>query len=39
VSAAVMAGAGFDARMIHDADKGFKDKAGRLAYVPVGRRT
>jgi YegS/Rv2252/BmrU family lipid kinase len=35
---AVMAGAGFDARMIHDADKGLKNKAGRLAYVWSGAR-
>ena len=30
---AVMAGAGFDARMISDADGGLKDRVGRLAYV------
>jgi YegS/Rv2252/BmrU family lipid kinase len=30
---AVMAGAGFDGGMIRDADRGMKDKAGRLAYV------
>ena len=35
---AVMAGAGFDARMIRDADGGLKDKAGRLAYVLTGAR-
>ena len=35
---AVMAGAGFDARMIRDADSGLKDKAGRLAYVVTGAR-
>jgi len=29
----VMAGAGFDARMIADADRGAKDKLGRAAYV------
>ena len=33
---AVMAGAGFDAQMISDADRGFKDRAGRLAYVLTG---
>jgi YegS/Rv2252/BmrU family lipid kinase len=35
---AVMAGAGFDALMIRDADAGLKDKAGRLAYVWTGAR-
>jgi diacylglycerol kinase family enzyme len=35
---AVMAGAGFDARMIRDADRGLKDKAGRFAYVVTGAR-
>jgi YegS/Rv2252/BmrU family lipid kinase len=30
---AVMAGAGFDGELIRDADRGLKDKAGRLAYV------
>ena len=35
---AVMAGAGFDARMIRDADRGLKDKAGRLAYVFTGAK-
>ncbi len=35
---AVMAGAGFDAQMINDADRGFKDRAGRLAYVLTGLR-
>jgi diacylglycerol kinase family enzyme len=35
---AVMAGSGFDARMIRDADGGLKDKAGRLAYVWTGAR-
>jgi diacylglycerol kinase family enzyme len=34
----VMAGAGFDALMIGDADGGLKDKAGRLAYVWTGAR-
>jgi diacylglycerol kinase (ATP) len=28
---AVMAGAGFDAQLINDADRGLKDRAGRLA--------
>ena len=35
---AVMAGAGFDAQMITDADRGLKDRAGRLAYVLTGLR-
>jgi diacylglycerol kinase (ATP) len=35
---AVMAGAGFDAQMINDADSGLKDRAGRLAYVLTGLR-
>jgi len=35
---AVMAGAGLDALMIRDADRGLKDKAGRLAYVWTGIR-
>ena len=35
---AVMAGAGFDAQMINDADRGLKDRAGRLAYVLTGLR-
>ena len=35
---AVMAGAGFDARMIGDADRGLKDKAGRFAYLWTGAR-
>jgi YegS/Rv2252/BmrU family lipid kinase len=35
---AVMAGAGLDALMIKDADRGLKDKAGRLAYVWTGIR-
>jgi diacylglycerol kinase (ATP) len=33
---AVMAGAGFDALMIRDADAGLKDRFGRLAYVWTG---
>jgi YegS/Rv2252/BmrU family lipid kinase len=35
---AVMAGAGFDARMIADADRGSKDRLGRAAYVVTGIR-
>ncbi|MBE1547224.1 YegS/Rv2252/BmrU family lipid kinase [Mycobacterium sp. OAS707] len=35
---AVMAGAGFDAQMISDADGRLKDRAGRLAYVLTGLR-
>lgn len=35
---AVMAGAGFDAEMIADADRGLKDRMGRLAYVWTGIR-
>ncbi|MEO5723129.1 MAG: diacylglycerol kinase family protein [Ilumatobacteraceae bacterium] len=35
---AVMAGVGFDARMIRDADAGLKDKFGRTAYVWTGAR-
>ena len=35
---AVMAGAGFDARMIRDADREMKDRAGRLAYVWTGAK-
>jgi len=35
---AVMAGAGFDARMIHDADRSLKDRVGRAAYVWTGTR-
>jgi YegS/Rv2252/BmrU family lipid kinase len=35
---AVMAGAGFDARMIADADRGAKDRLGRAAYVLTGMR-
>jgi YegS/Rv2252/BmrU family lipid kinase len=36
---AVMAGAGFDARMIADADRGLKDRLGRAAYVVTGIRS
>jgi YegS/Rv2252/BmrU family lipid kinase len=32
----VMAGAGFDARMISDADRGTKDRLGRAAYIITG---
>jgi YegS/Rv2252/BmrU family lipid kinase len=35
---AVMAGAGFDARMIADADGGLKDRVGRLSYVWTGAK-
>jgi len=35
---AVMAGAGFDAAMIRDADGGLKDRFGRLAYVWTGSK-
>ena len=35
---AVMAGAGFDASMIQQADGGLKDRLGRLAYVWTGSR-
>jgi len=35
---AVMAGTGFDAVMIRDADRAMKDKAGRLAYVWTGAK-
>ncbi len=35
---AVMAGTGFDAVMIRDADRGLKEKAGRLAYVWTGAK-
>ncbi|HET9727898.1 MAG TPA: diacylglycerol kinase family protein [Acidimicrobiia bacterium] len=35
---AVMAGAGFDARMIRDADRSLKDRTGRFAYVITGAR-
>jgi diacylglycerol kinase (ATP) len=34
----VMAGAGFDARMIADADRGTKDRLGQAAYVVTGIR-
>jgi YegS/Rv2252/BmrU family lipid kinase len=34
----VMAGAGFDARMIADADRGAKDRLGRAAYIATGLR-
>jgi YegS/Rv2252/BmrU family lipid kinase len=33
---AVMAGAGFDARMIGEADRGLKDRFGRAAYIWTG---
>ena len=33
---AVMAGAGFDAQMIRQADAGLKDRVGRVAYVWTG---
>jgi diacylglycerol kinase family enzyme len=35
---AVMAGAGLDARMIKDADRGMKDRVGRAAYIYTGAR-
>jgi YegS/Rv2252/BmrU family lipid kinase len=35
----VMAGAGFDAAMIHDADGGLKDHFGRAAYLWTGARS
>jgi diacylglycerol kinase (ATP) len=35
---AVMAGAGFDARMIKEADGGMKDRLGRAAYLYTGAR-
>jgi diacylglycerol kinase (ATP) len=35
---AVMAGAGFDARMIADADRAMKDRLGRVAYLYTGAR-
>jgi YegS/Rv2252/BmrU family lipid kinase len=35
---AVMAGVGFDAKMIRDADRSLKDRVGRLAYVWTGVR-
>jgi YegS/Rv2252/BmrU family lipid kinase len=34
----VMAGAGFDARMIAEADRGMKDRVGRVAYAWTGLR-
>jgi len=34
----VMAGAGFDARMISDADRGTKGRLGRVAYLYTGAR-
>jgi diacylglycerol kinase (ATP) len=34
----VMAGAGFDARMISEADRGAKDRLGRAAYIVTGVR-
>jgi len=33
-----MAGAGFDARMISEADRGLKDRLGRAAYLYTGMR-
>ncbi|MEW9529493.1 diacylglycerol kinase family protein [Microbispora sp. NPDC049125] len=33
---AVMAGVGFDAEMIADADRGLKDRLGRLSYIWTG---
>jgi diacylglycerol kinase family enzyme len=35
---AVMAGTGFDALMIRDADRGLKDRVGRLAYMWTGAK-
>ena len=35
---AVMAGAGFDARLIKEADRGLKDRVGRAAYLYAGSR-
>jgi YegS/Rv2252/BmrU family lipid kinase len=35
---AVMAGSGFDAFMIRDADRGLKDRVGRFAYVWTGAK-
>jgi diacylglycerol kinase (ATP) len=35
---AVMAGAGFDGEMIRDADKGLKQRLGRLSYAWTGAR-
>jgi YegS/Rv2252/BmrU family lipid kinase len=34
----VMAGAGFDARMISEADRGLKDHLGRAAYIYTGMK-
>ena len=34
----VMAGAGFDARMIAEADRGLKDRLGRAAYLYTGMK-
>ena len=34
----VMAGAGFDARIISDADRGMKERLGRAAYIVTGIR-
>jgi diacylglycerol kinase (ATP) len=34
----VMAGAGFDARMMADADRGLKDRLGRVAYLYTGAK-
>jgi diacylglycerol kinase (ATP) len=36
---AVMAGAGFDASMIKQADRGMKDRIGRAAYLYTGARS
>jgi diacylglycerol kinase (ATP) len=36
---AVMAGAGFDARMIAGADRSTKDRLGRAAYVYTGAKS
>ena len=36
---AVMAGAGFDALMIKDADRGMKDRIGRAAYLWTGTKS
>jgi diacylglycerol kinase (ATP) len=36
---AVMAGAGFDARMIGEADRGLKDRFGRAAYIWTGAKS
>jgi diacylglycerol kinase (ATP) len=36
---AVMAGAGLDARMIAEADRGMKDRIGRAAYLCTGARS